>query len=155
MDGVCITGGEPTLHPDLPELVERIQGMGLAVKLDTNGTRPEMLEVLISKKLIDYLAMDIKGPLDPESYEKCAGVPISIPVIIKSMEFILSGRVEGEFRTTVVPHWHTPSILARMALELKQAPKWTHQEYNPRQAFDPAFGFPQPGPWIGLKAPEL
>jgi pyruvate formate lyase activating enzyme len=142
LDGVCITGGEPTLHPDLPKLVDQIQSMGLAVKVDTNGTRPEMLEVLISKNKIDYLAMDIKGPLDPESYGKCAGVRISISKIKKSMDFILSGRVAGEFRTTVIPHWHTPPVLARMALELKQAPKWTHQQYNPLQAFDPTFGLP-------------
>jgi pyruvate formate lyase activating enzyme len=138
LDGICITGGEPTLHPDLPELLDRIHGLGLAVKLDTNGTRPEMLELLISKKLIDYLAMDIKGPLDQESYGRCAGVPISIPEIKKSMDFILSGRVEGEFRTTVVPQWHTRPVLAQMALELTQAKKWTHQEFNPAQALDPA-----------------
>ncbi len=131
MDGICITGGEPTLHPDLPELLDQIHGLGLAVKLDTNGTRPEVLAFLISKKLIDYLAMDIKGPLDQESYGRCAGVRISIAEIKKSMDFILSGRVEGEFRTTVVPQWHTPPVLARMALELKQAPKWTQQEFNP------------------------
>jgi pyruvate formate lyase activating enzyme len=148
LDGVCITGGEPTLHPDLPELLDRIHGLGLGVKLDTNGTRPEMLEFLISQKLIDHLAMDIKGPLDQKSYEKCAGVRVSIPDIKKSMAFILSCRVAGEFRTTVVPLWHTQPVLARMALELKQAPKWTHQEFNPLQAFDPALR--SIGPVTGL-----
>lgn len=131
LDGVCITGGEPTLHNDLPELLDRIHHLGLSVKLDTNGTQPEMLGLLISRKLIDYLAMDIKGPLDDESYRRCAGVPISIPRIRKSMEFLLSGQVKGEFRTTVIPEWHTSPILARMASELKQAPKWTHQEFRP------------------------
>ncbi len=146
LDGVCITGGEPTLHPELPELLDRIHDLGLAIKLDTNGTCPEMLEELISKKLIDYLAMDIKGPLDRESYGRCAGVRVSIPEIKKSMDFIMSGRVAGEFRTTVVPQWHTPSVLARMALELKRAPKWTHQEFNPAQAFDPALRENSPSP---------
>ena len=138
LDGICITGGEPTLHPDLPDLLERIRGLGLAVKLDTNGTRPEVLAFLISRKMIDYLAMDIKGPLDQESYGRCAGVRISIAEIKKSMDFILSGRVAGEFRTTVVPQWHTPPVLAQMALELKQAPKWTQQQFNPAQALDPS-----------------
>jgi pyruvate formate lyase activating enzyme len=138
LDGVCITGGEPTLHPDLPDLVARVRGLGLSVKLDTNGTRPEVLRSLISQKLIDYLAMDIKGPLDQEAYKQCAGVNISISEIRKSMEFILSGQVPGEFRTTVIPKWHTPPVLARMALELKQAPKWRHQEFNSAQAMDPA-----------------
>ncbi len=139
LDGVCITGGEPTLHADLPELLDRIHHLGLGIKLDTNGTRPEMLEFLISQKLLDYLAMDIKGPLDQESYGRCAGVRISIPEIKKSMDFIFSGRVAGEFRTTVVPQWHTPPVLAQMALELKQAPKWTHQEFNPAQTLNPTF----------------
>jgi pyruvate formate lyase activating enzyme len=140
LDGVCVTGGEPTLHPDLPELLDRLHKLGLPVKLDTNGTRPEVLEQLINQGFIDYLAMDIKGPLDQESYQQCAGVPVSIQAIKQSMEFILSGLVEGEFRTTVIPKWHTPTILAQMALELKQAPKWTHQEFNPAQTLDPALG---------------
>ena len=146
LDGICVTGGEPTLHPDLPELLDQIHGLGLAVKLDTNGTRPEVLAFLISKKLIDYLAMDIKGPLDQESYGRCAGVRISIAEIKKSMDFILSGRVEGEFRTTVVPQWHTQPVLAQMALELKRAPKWTQQEFNPSQALDPSLRSQRPIP---------
>lgn len=146
LDGVCITGGEPTLHPDLPKLLDLIHGLGLAVKLDTNGTRPEVLAFLISKKLIDYLAMDIKAPLDQESYGRSVGVRISIAEIKKSMDLILSGRVEGEFRTTVVPEWHTQPVLAQMALELKQAPKWTQQEFNPSQALDPSLRSQRPIP---------
>ena len=146
LDGICITGGEPTLHPDLPELLDQIHGLGLAVKLDTNGTRPEVLAFLISQKLIDYLAMDIKGPLDQESYGRCAGVRISIAEIKKSMDLILSGRVEGEFRTTVVPQWHTQPVLAQMALELRRAPKWTQQEFNPSQALDPSLRSQRPIP---------
>jgi len=138
LDGICVTGGEPTLQADLPELLSRIHGLGLMVKLDTNGTRPGMLDFLISEKLIDYLAMDIKGPLDQELYKKYAGARISIQDIITSMDFILSGRVAGEFRTTVVPQWHTPPVMAQMALELKQAPKWTRQAFNPGQTLDPA-----------------
>ena len=137
LDGVCITGGEPTLHSDLAELLGRIHDLGLMVKLDTNGTRPEILEFLVSKKLIDYLALDIKGPLNQESYRRFAGVRTSIEDIKKSMDLILSGRVKGELRTTVIPQWHTPPLLAQMALELIQAPKWTHQEFNPLQALDP------------------
>jgi len=137
LDGVCITGGEPTLHHDLPELLDQVHCLGLSVKLDTNGTRPDMLKFLISQKLIDYLAMDIKGPLDQELYRQCTGVQISMAEIKKSMDFIFSGQVLGEFRTTVVPEWHTPVVLAQMGLELKQAPKWTQQEFNPAQALDP------------------
>ncbi|HMK64768.1 MAG TPA: hypothetical protein VK564_03170, partial [Thermodesulfobacteriota bacterium] len=85
-----------------------------------------------------YLAMDIKGPLDEESYRQCSGALVSIGEIRQSMNFILSGAVPGEFRTTVVPQWHTPAVLARMALELKEAPRWTQQEFNPAQAMNPS-----------------
>jgi pyruvate formate lyase activating enzyme len=138
LDGVCITGGEPTLHADLPDLLKQIRNLGLAVKLDTNGTRPEMLHSLISENLVDYLAMDVKGPLDRETYGRCAGVPIPLSQIRRSMDLILSGQVKGEFRTTVVPTWHTREVLARMALELKEAPLWRQQEFNPARAMDQA-----------------
>jgi pyruvate formate lyase activating enzyme len=144
LDGVCLTGGEPSLQADLPDLVRRIRRLGLAVKLDTNGTRPEMLRFLVSNKLIDYLAMDIKGPLDRETYDQCAGTAVSIDEIKKSMDLIISGQVGGEFRTTVVPAWHTPAVLSRMALELQQAPKWTQQEFNPARAMDPALRSEKP-----------
>jgi pyruvate formate lyase activating enzyme len=138
LDGVCVTGGEPTLQPELPDLLRKIRALGLAVKLDTNGTRPEVLRDLIALGLIDYLAMDVKGPLDKEAYRQCSGTLVSIGKIRQSMNFILSGTVPGEFRTTVVPQWHTPAVLARMALELKEAPRWTQQEFNPAQAMDPS-----------------
>ena len=144
LDGVCVTGGEPTLHPDLSELLGQIRHLGLLVKLDTNGTRPEVLDSLVSRNLIDYLAMDVKGPLDQEMYGRCAGVPTPIAEIKKSMDLILSGRVPGEFRTTVIPQWHTPSVLARMAMELKGAPKWRQQEFNPARTLDPALGSERP-----------
>jgi pyruvate formate lyase activating enzyme len=144
LDGVCISGGEPTLHSDLPELLDRIQRLGLAVKIDTNGTRPEMLDFLISRNMIEYLAMDVKAPLNPEFYQQCSGVSIAIGDLKKSMNFILSGQVKGEFRTTVIPNWHTPIVLSQMALELKAAPKWTQQEYNPLPVYDPTFNLPRP-----------
>jgi pyruvate formate lyase activating enzyme len=138
LDGVCVTGGEPTLHGDLADLLERIHGLGLSVKLDTNGTQPAVLRRLVSLGLIDYLAMDIKGPLDQTIYGQCCGTSLSLEEIRRSMDLVLSGAVAGEFRTTVVPQWHTPPVLARMAMELKEAPKWTRQTFNPAQALDPA-----------------
>jgi pyruvate formate lyase activating enzyme len=137
LDGVCVTGGEPTLQNELPDLLEKIRALGLTVKLDTNGTRPKVIRSLIDRNLIDYLAMDIKGPLDQESYRQCAGAKISIGDIRSTMELILSGRVPGEFRTTIIPSWHTPPVLARMAVELKQAPIWRQQVFNPDQAMNP------------------
>jgi pyruvate formate lyase activating enzyme len=146
LDGVCVTGGEPTLHGDLGDLLGKIRALGLSVKLDTNGTRPQILESLIDRHLIDYLAMDIKGPLDQESYRQCAGATISLAEIRTSMKLILSGRVSGEFRTTVIPAWHTPPVLARMALELKQAPIWRQQVFRSEQAMNPALCAESPSP---------
>ena len=83
LDGVCITGGEPTLNNDLPDFISKIKSMGLSVKLDTNGTNPEMLEDLIKKDLVDYIAMDIKAPL--ESYDKIANVNVNKENIQRSV----------------------------------------------------------------------
>lgn len=138
LDGVCVTGGEPTLHADLPEVLDKIRRLGLRIKLDSNGTRPEVLENLVAKGLVDYLAMDLKAPLEAEVYRQCAGVPVSLTAIRRSMALILGGKVEGEFRTTVVPRWHTPAVLARMAQELGPFPRWTRQTFDPRRALDPA-----------------
>jgi len=142
LDGVCVTGGEPTIHPDLPELVKKIRDLGFPVKLDTNGTRPEVLESLLTEKLIDYLAIDIKGPFEEETYDRCTGAHVPLRAIQESMAFIVSGRVRGELRTTVVPQLHTSAVLARMAQELGQAPKWRQQEFNPAQTLDPTFRDP-------------
>ncbi|MFV2041199.1 MAG: anaerobic ribonucleoside-triphosphate reductase activating protein, partial [Candidatus Hydrothermarchaeales archaeon] len=73
LDGVCITGGEPTLQPDLADFIKKVREFGLGIKLDTNGTNPELLQQLIDKELVDYIAMDVKAPLDSEQYSKLAG----------------------------------------------------------------------------------
>ncbi|MEW6187515.1 MAG: anaerobic ribonucleoside-triphosphate reductase activating protein [Thermodesulfobacteriota bacterium] len=138
LDGVCVSGGEPTLHRDLPELLQALRDLGLAVKLDSNGTRPEVLEDLIFRGLIDYLAMDVKGPLEDEAYGRCSGTPISLSHIRRSMDLIRSGRVRGEFRTTVIPEWHTPAVLDQMGWEIGDRYPWIRQEFNPSQAMAPA-----------------
>jgi pyruvate formate lyase activating enzyme len=100
LDGVCITGGEPTLNKDLPEFISKIKSIGFSVKLDTNGTNPDMLEDLIKKGLVDYIAMDIKAPL--ESYDKTANVKVNKEDIQRSVELIRNFP-NHEFRITVVP----------------------------------------------------
>lgn len=106
LEGVCITGGEPTLYPDLEEFIRKIRELELAVKLDTNGYKPEMLKDLCSKGLVDYVAMDIKASRD--NYSKVAGVPeLQMEHIDESIEFLLSGSIPYEFRTTVVCGLHT------------------------------------------------
>ncbi len=98
LDGVVISGGEPTLHDDLPAFISQIKELGYAVKLDTNGTRPEMLQELIDKKLVDYIAMDLKAPLD--KYVLITGIETNPEIILKSMDIIRQSGLEYEFRTT-------------------------------------------------------
>lgn len=98
LDGIVITGGEPTLQQDLPEFIRKIKGAGFLVKLDSNGTNPEMLRFLIKKKLIDYMAMDIKAPL--EKYEKVVAMRMNTNLIKESIETIMNSGLKYEFRTT-------------------------------------------------------
>lgn len=106
LDGVCITGGEPTLHKDLPQLLSGIKAMGFAVKLDTNGYRPDVLKSLVSQGLVDYVAMDIKNC--PDRYGQTAGVSgLDLSKIEESMVFLMTGTLDYEFRTTVVQQYHT------------------------------------------------
>lgn len=102
LDGVCISGGEPTLYEDLPEFIKKIKELGFAVKLDTNGTNPQMLKKLISQNLIDYVAMDIKAPLTEVAYAKATNKKIDqlLPRVKESIEILLRGEVDYEFRTT-------------------------------------------------------
>jgi len=105
LDAVCISGGEPTLQPDLESFIRHIKTLGYAVKLDTNGTRPDVLKQLVAEGLLDYVAMDIKN--SPELYAVTAGLPsILLEPIEESIRFLLSGAVAYEFRTTVVDELH-------------------------------------------------
>ncbi len=103
LDGVCITGGEPTMHSDLPDLIRKIKAMGFLVKLDTNGSHPEMLMALAGEGLLDHVAMDIKN--SPDRYAKTAGAA-PMQKIEQSMVFLLTGDLSYEFRTTVVDELH-------------------------------------------------
>lgn len=98
LEGVVVSGGEPTLHEDLPAFMADLKAMGYATKLDTNGTRPDMLRELLDKKLLDYIAMDIKAPL--EKYSLITGVDFNPEVLKQSMDLIRQSGLEYKFRTT-------------------------------------------------------
>lgn len=98
LEGVVVSGGEPTLHEDLPSFMADLKAMGYATKLDTNGTRPDMLKSLLDAKLLDYVAMDIKAPL--EKYSLITGVDFNPEVLRQSMDLIRNSGLEYEFRTT-------------------------------------------------------
>ena len=105
LDGVCVTGGEPTLSPQLPELLEKIKELGYLVQLDTNGSNPEVVDELLKKRLVDYIAMDVKT--SKEEYKKVAGTEsVNIEKICQSVEMIMDRAPDYEFRTTVVKELH-------------------------------------------------
>lgn len=113
LDGVCITGGEPTLQETLPELLQNIKALGFAVKLDTNGGRPEVLKAVVEAGLVDYVAMDIKN--SPDAYGKTAGIKESLlRKVEESIRYLLSNKVDYEFRTTVVAELHDGASVEQM-----------------------------------------
>ncbi len=114
LDGVCITGGEPTLTPDLIDLVYGIKALGYAVKLDTNGTRPAVLKELVEAGLVDYVAMDVKNA--PSAYAEIVGVQhVDMAPIEESLRYLLSDHVNYELRTTLVAQFHTEERVREMA----------------------------------------
>ena len=127
IDGVSITGGEPTLHDDLIDFIKKIKSKGLAVKLDTNGTRPEVLKRLIDKNLLDYAAMDIKAPLN--KYEKVVGVKVDLEKIKKSIDLIMKNLADYEFRTTIVPNLLAEEDIIDLAKEIKGAKRFYLQQF--------------------------
>ena len=113
LDGVCVTGGEPTLQPGLEELLRQIKSLGFAVKLDTNGSRPTVLKRLVEEKLVDYVAMDVKN--GPDAYGTTVGVPaLNLEPIEESLRFLLQGNVAYELRTTVVAQLHDEASVQQM-----------------------------------------
>jgi pyruvate formate lyase activating enzyme len=104
LEGVCITGGEPLINPDLKELIKKIKEKGFLVKVDTNGSNPELLKEIIDQKLVDYIAMDIKT--DADSYDILVGVDVDLSKIEESIKIIAKSNLDYEFRTTVIRGYH-------------------------------------------------
>ena len=118
LDGVCITGGEPTLQRDLPQLLEAIKALGYLVKLDTNGSNPQMLAQLLEQDLVDYVAMDVKN--SPERYGETAGIPnMLLENTEQSLRLLLGGSVDYELRTTCVEEFHGPAEMKAMGAWLE------------------------------------
>jgi len=137
LDGVAITGGEPTLQPDLVGFIAKIKAMGLLVKLDTNGTNPEMIKELISQNLVDYYAMDVKYPLD--IYDKITSTPFPAKIFQKSINLIRNSGIDHEFRTTVIAEYHTPEIIEKIAKTVQGCHLYTLQNFRPDYTLDKKF----------------
>ena len=139
LDAVCVTGGEPTLQKDLPQLLAKIKELGYLVKLDTNGNRPEVLKALVEAGLVDYVAMDIKN--SPARYGETAGVPnMTLSHVEESIRYLLSGAVDFEFRTTVADELHDPQDFENIGLWLQtldphhKTPRFFIQPYVDRDS---------------------
>lgn len=128
LSGVCITGGEPTMYPGLKDFIRKIKSMSFAVKLDTNGTNPELVEELISEGLLDYVAMDIKN--SPDKYAQTVGREVDMDKINQTVDLLLSEKVDYEFRTTVVRELHEISDFEAISTWIKGAKRYFLQTFE-------------------------
>jgi len=144
LDGLVLCGGEPTLNKELPNFIKKIKKMGYFVKLDTNGSNPKLLEKLIDGKLVDYIAMDIKGP--KEKYSEVAGTKVDIKKIQESIEILKEGKVDYEFRSTIVPSIHTKEDIIEMAKWIRGAKRYYLQNFRAEKTIDPKFEKIKPYP---------
>jgi len=135
LEGVCITGGEPTVQKDIIEFIEKVRKLGFKIKLDTNGTRPDVLKKLLDKKLLNFIAMDIKN--QPRKYDLTTGVKGDIKRIKLSVEMIMNSRLPYEFRTTVVPGIHSEKDFEIIAKWIRGAKSYYLQEYREKIILDP------------------
>lgn len=138
LDGVVISGGEPSLQPGLAALARAVKEMGLAVKLDTNGSRTDVIETLLRDGLVDHVAMDVKAPLVAAAYRRLTGVAADVEKIRSSMELIKSRAPSYEFRTTYVPALHTEEEMLALRDELRGEP-WFVQCFKPNGCLDEKF----------------
>ena len=149
LEGVCITGGEPTIQPDLVEFIKKIKRLGYSVKLDTNGTRPDVLKKIIDGRLADYFAMDIKNNL--ENYDRASGAKTDKERIKLSVDLIRNSRILYEFRTTVVPGIHKEKNFIDIAKWLNGSRVYYLQRYREIKILDPKLARITKGKSLGLE----
>ncbi len=141
LEGVCVTGGEPLLSDDLEDLVRIVRERGLLVKIDTNGSLPGRLEKLVAEGLVDWIAMDIKAPL--ERYSEVAGVAVRVEDIARSAEIVRGSGLKYMFRTTVVPGLLGREDIRKIGVWLEGAEVYQLQQFVPHDTIDPA--------WLNVK----
>lgn len=129
VDGVVISGGEPTLQPGLESFIRQCRKIGCRIKLDTNGSRPDVLARLLGAGLLDHVAMDIKAP--PSTYPQLCGVPVEIEPLMRSIQYLRQVDIACEFRTTLVPGMHNLDDACRIADWLEGSLLWVIQTYRP------------------------
>jgi len=139
IDGVVITGGEPTINRGLAGLIREIRASSFKVKLDTNGSRPEVLADLLDQGLLDHVAMDVKAPLNEMAYARAAGRTGFLNKVKESLALLRSSGIPYTLRTTVVPNLHTEDDILLLAKQLAGVKDWKLQYFNPENALDCSF----------------
>lgn len=137
IDGVSITGGEPTLLSDLPDFLKKLKGMNLQTKVDTNGYLPKVIKSIIDGNLVDFIAMDIKASL--EKYQVAAGTMVDISRIEKTIDILIKSDIEYEFRTTVVPGLHTAEDIKSISRRIEGAAAFRLHQFSNKQTLDSAY----------------
>jgi len=145
IDGAVICGGEPTIHEALPDLCRWLRKLGLAVKLDTNGARPQVVKQLIDDGLVDLVAMDVKAPFD-ERYHAAAGVECDIDAVKQTADMLIETGFPHEFRTTVCPAIHTSRDVLDVAASLRGAQRYVLQPFRPVDCLEPSLDDTDPMP---------
>jgi len=149
LDGVCVSGGEPTLYKNLPEFLARIKELGFLVKLDTNGSRPAVVKELVEKNLVDYIAMDVKN--SPAMYAQTVGLEtMDLAPVEESLRFLIGGNVPYELRTTLVSQLHTEASIQDMGQWLQSLVTGM----KPKKLFLQSFVDRDTVLFSGLSAPE-
>jgi len=137
LDAVCISGGEPTCNKDLKEFIREIKGLGYKVKLDTNGTHPEVIEELIEENLLDYVAMDIKA--SPKKYNEVTGCKVNLELIKRTIKILKKSGIKHEFRTTYLPMLNEQDIGEITDTFVGKDSKYFIQQFRNRITNDPMY----------------
>jgi pyruvate formate lyase activating enzyme len=132
IDGIVVSGGEPTLDRNLPSFLKEVKALGLAVKLDTNGLAPQVIAELLAGELVDYLAIDLKTTL--ERYPELHPGPVSPEKLVETIRLCAGAQIELEYRTTCVPDWVDADVIAELGALIDGAPLWALQQYHPEHA---------------------
>lgn len=139
IDGVVITGGEPTLSTDLPQLIRQIRKAGFPVKLDTNGSNPVMLTQLLEEGLLDYVALDVKAPLNELDYQRATGQGSKVADIAESINLLKNSGIDYELRTTVCPSLLDEAKLKQLLVQIKGAKRLVLQNFKPSKLINPDY----------------
>lgn len=136
LDGVVVCGGEPTIHPELFDFLAKIKSLGFKIKLDTNGSNPEAIKEVLRENLVQYIAMDVKSVLDNKRYQEATGSNVNIDSIVESINLIKESHIDYEFRTTVVPTFHSIDDVVEIAQSIAPAKKYFIQSFRAEKNID-------------------